>query len=113
MINFRKILYLTVFTVIVSISIGCVEMLPEAHKIDIHQGNLIDRERIEQLEIGMSREQVKYLLGSPVSNNLFHADRWDYLHYISKAGTYAKPRRITIFFENDTVASIDDQYTPQ
>jgi outer membrane protein assembly factor BamE len=111
MINFKNMFYLVVFTVFILTSVGCVEMLPEAHKIDIHQGNLIDPERIEQLEIGMSKEQVKYLLGTPVSNNLFHADRWDYLHYISKAGSYAKPKRITIFFVNDTVASIDDQYT--
>ena len=110
MINFNKVLYLIVFIVIILSTTGCLKMLPEAHKIDIHQGNLIDRKRIEQLEIGMSREQVKYLLGSPVSNNIFHADRWDYLHYISKAGSYAKPKRVTVFFTNDRLARIDDQY---
>jgi len=111
--NINKILYLAVFVVINSNIFGCVAMLPEAHKIDIHQGNIIDVERIEQLEIGMSREQVRYLLGSPVSNNLFHADRWDYLHYISKAGDYAKPKRITVFFVDDLVDKIDDRYSTQ
>ncbi len=109
----NKVLYIAVFTVISTNIFGCVTMLPEAHKIDIHQGNILDTERIEQLEIGMSRDQVRYLLGNPVSNNLFHADRWDYLHYVSKAGSHARPKRITVFFVDDVVSKIDNRYTSQ
>lgn len=113
MINFKKLFYLIVFTLFGVANVACVSMLPEAHKIDIHQGNIIDSERLAKLEIGMSQEQVKYLLGSPVSTNLFRTDRWDYLHYISKAGSYAKPKRITIFFVNGAVSKIENHYSSE
>lgn len=109
----KKIIYLFVFIAISTAASGCASLLPEAHKIDVHQGNIVDNARIKQLKPGMSREQVKYLLGSPASNNLFHADRWDYLHYTSKAGSHAKPKRITVFFENGIVSKVENQYAKE
>ncbi len=109
----KKIAHTLVFIIVGMTNYGCVSILPDPHKIDIHQGNIVDSQRVEQLQVGMSREQVKYLLGSPVSNNLFRTNRWDYLHYVSKAGNYAKPKRVTVFFDNGVVSKIENQYTTQ
>ncbi|MEM7206865.1 MAG: outer membrane protein assembly factor BamE [Pseudomonadota bacterium] len=109
----KKSTYLAVIFVVTILSSACVSLLPDGHKIDIHQGNIIDRERLEQVQTGMNRDQVRFLLGSPVTQNPFHADRWDYLHYISKAGSHKEPKRVSIFFADNQVVAIDDQYISQ
>ena len=109
--NLKKHTYLLVFIGIISSIPACVSILPDAHKIDIHQGNVIDDERLAQLERGMSQEQVRFLLGTPVNGNVFHSDRWDYLHYVSKAGSHAQPKRVSIFFEDGVVSRIEDHYS--
>lgn len=80
---------------------GCV------HKVDIHQGNLISAEQVEKLELGMSREQVIGLLGSPLLTDPFHVDRWDYFTW-SKTGRKEEIRRqrLTLLFKGDQLAEI-------
>ncbi len=104
----KKLNYLFVLSAFCISLSGCVSLLPEAHKIDIHQGNIIEQDRVSQLRAGMSKDQVKYLLGTPVNNNVFHSERWDYLHYVSKAGTHGTPERLTVYFENGTVSRIEN-----
>ena len=109
-IPIKKCFYVIVFSSLLTTLYGCESILPAAHRINVDQGNVIDSKQLDQLRPGISREQVRFLLGSPVNQNVFHSDRWDYLHYISKAGTYADPIRVTVFFENDQVIRIEDQY---
>ena len=77
------------------------------HRIDIQQGNVVTREQVAQLETGMNRGQVQFLMGSPMVVDVFHQDRWDYI-YLLKPG-YGEPReqRVTLFFENDRLVRID------
>lgn len=71
------------------------------YRADMQQGNWITREQVELLQPGMSREQVRFALGSPTLTSVLHADRWDYPYYF-KPG-YGKPqeRQFTVFFEHD------------
>ena len=105
-----KLQYLSVFAVIFLSLSACVAVLPELHKIEVKQGNILDAEDIAKLEPGLNQDQVRYLLGSPVVRHAFHGKRWDYLYYESEAGASAKPRRITLEFVDGLVVSIDDQY---
>lgn len=84
------------------------------YRLDIQQGNIIDRQKLEQLQIGMNKRQVRYLLGTPLIVDTFNQDRWDY-YFSLKAyrpkqaeGTFYQ-ERLTLFFENGQLGRIDKQ----
>lgn len=79
-------------------------------KQNIQQGNVLDSDDIEQLEIGMNKRQVLFLLGSPAVENPFHADRWDYINSFARRGTNPEMRRLTVEFENDQVTRFYGNY---
>lgn len=73
------------------------------YRADVQQGNWITAEQVSRLRPGMTREQVRYLLGSPTLQDVFHADRWDY-PYMNKPGYgKAEQRSFTVWFEGDTL----------
>jgi len=80
------------------------------YKQNIQQGNVLDREDIERLEVGMSKRQVQVLLGSPAVTSPFHADRWDYINSFARRGGDAERRTLTIVFENDEVVDFEGSY---
>ncbi len=104
--------YLTLFMLVLLAPTGCGTSfwLPDAHKIDIQQGNLISQEQIDQLRIGMSRQEVRVLLGEPVLGDVFDQDRWDYVYTRGLAGEHVKATNLIIHFKNDKVTVIDNNY---
>ena len=86
--------------------------LPFVHKIDIQQGNVITQEMIAQLELGMDKKKVIFIMGSPVILDTFHADRWDYLYLIKHGGGNSKRRQITLYFEQTKLARVEGNVTP-
>ena len=71
------------------------------------QGNLLKQEDIDQVEIGMTRNQVRFLLGTPMIDDPFHEERWDYIYYLRIGKEKATFKRwISIFFEDQTVTEI-------
>ena len=78
------------------------------YRIDIQQGNLLDEEVIEQVEVGMTRSQVQFLLGTPMVSDSFHRDRWDYMYYFRKGRSRrAQKRWFIVHFNEDRVARIE------
>ncbi len=72
------------------------------YRASISQGNLIKQEDLDQVEIGMTRSQVRFLLGTPMIDDPFHADRWDYVYYLKigrKEATFE--RWVSVFFDAD------------
>jgi len=80
------------------------------HKQNIQQGNVLDREDIEQLEPGMTKRQVMVLLGSPAIQSPFHDDRWDYVNSFAPRGGKPERRTLTVEFENGVVKSFGGSY---
>jgi outer membrane protein assembly factor BamE len=87
---------------------GCV------YRIDIQQGNLLDDSDVDQVEVGMTRSQVQFLLGTPAVSDTFHRDRWDYTYYFRQGRSRdVEQRWMVVYFENDRVARIDRDVTPE
>ena len=82
------------------------------YKIEVVQGNVVTREQAEQIKVGMSRAQVRDILGSPLLADIFHADRWDYVFTIRRPGAPPQSRRVTVRFEGDRLASIEAPALP-
>ncbi len=91
------------------LSTGC-----DPHRIDVQQGNRIKPEVFSQLKTGMTRSQVVFLLGTPLLQDPFHNNRWDYIYYMKPGNDKAKKSRLTLHFEGDILAVIDDSgYAPE
>ena len=84
------------------------------YKQPIYQGNLIDKAAADQLQAGMTKEQVQALLGTPSINDPFHHDRWDYAasERTNRAGRVAV-KDLTLWFSGDTLTKWDGQYFPE
>lgn len=76
---------------------GCSWLAP--HKRDIQQGNLLDAEAVEQLEIGMRQDQVKFLLGTPLLAPLGKPEQWDYVYQMRRGQELLARKRVSVFFE--------------
>lgn len=76
------------------------------YKIDIVQGNVVSREQREALKEGMSRLEVRDILGTPLLTSVFHADRWDYVFTMRRQGFEPQSRRLTVFFKADRLARV-------
>ncbi|MBI5660501.1 MAG: outer membrane protein assembly factor BamE [Nitrosomonadales bacterium] len=83
-----------------------------SHKIEIRQGNLISPEMRERLKPGMTRPQVRSVLGTPLVSDPFHANRWDYVYRLEQNGQLVDNQCLTLYFDGDRLARIDDGDMP-
>ncbi len=77
------------------------------YRIDIVQGNAITQEQAAAIKPGMTRLQVRDVLGTPLMTDPFHANRWDYIFTLRRPGTEAQRRSVVVVFEGDVVKSIE------
>jgi outer membrane protein assembly factor BamE len=82
----------------------------EPYRMEVQQGNYVPQEAVLQLKPGMTKDQVRYLLGTPLLNDIFHADRWDYVFRRQRANaTEIEEQRLTVIFkDNRLVRTIGD-----
>jgi len=85
---------------------------PGVYKINVEQGNIIDQQKVDKLKIGMSRRQVRFILGTPLVEDSFNLDRWDYRHTIRNGKNSLLDERLTVYFEGDKLARIEGDFTP-
>jgi len=81
--------------------------LPFVYKMTVQQGNIITEPMVSRIELGMNREQVRYVLGTPLLTDMFHTNRWDYIYTIRRGHNPMETKRLTLWFEDDQLASID------
>ena len=82
------------------------------YKVEVVQGNFISKEQVEALQPGMSREQVRQILGTPLVSSVFHGDRWDYVFTIKRKGVEAQRRQLTVFFKEDRMDRVEGDPMP-
>ncbi len=76
------------------------------------QGNFVSREQVQALQPGMGRQQVRDILGTPLVTSLFHADRWEYVFTLKRPGEDIQTRKLTVFFQGDTLARFEGDEMP-
>ncbi|MGJ9420109.1 outer membrane protein assembly factor BamE [Massilia sp. CMS3.1] len=82
------------------------------YRPDIQQGNFVSQEMLTQLKVGQTREQVRFLLGTPLLTDMFHADRWDFPFYLARGNGELTTSRVTIFFKDDVVERFEGGNLP-
>jgi outer membrane protein assembly factor BamE len=99
----RKVLISVALATLIT---ACSEF-PGVYKIDIPQGNIVTQEQLNQLEKGMTPNQVQYILGTPLVTDTFSDNRWDYISSFSKAGGDRVQTHITVYFESGKLDHLD------
>jgi len=82
------------------------------YKIDIVQGNVVTREQLAVLRVGMPRAIAQDVLGTPLLTSVFHADRWDYVFTLKRQGSEPQARKVTVFFTNEVISKIEADELP-
>ena len=82
------------------------------YRVDVIQGNFVSREQVEQLRPGLTREQVKSVMGTPLLASLFHADRWDYVFTLQRQGVPSQSYKYTVFFTGDQLVRFEGDTMP-
>lgn len=89
---------------------GCSHYkFPWVYRINVEQGNVIDEDKMAQLEVGMTQKQVRYLLGSPLIQDTFDQSRWDYYYSFRTGKGKFDRERVTLYFDGNTLAKIEKQ----
>jgi outer membrane protein assembly factor BamE len=76
------------------------------YRIDVRQGNFVTQEMVAQLKPGLTREQVRFILGSPLVADMFHVDRWDYVYRFQPGQGEAQQRRLVVFFQDNKLTRV-------
>ncbi|MDK2123682.1 outer membrane protein assembly factor BamE [Parachitinimonas caeni] len=89
---------------------GCSFLTP--YKLDIPQGTPITADQTAKLKLGMTRSQVRFVLGSPLLQDAFHGNRWDYVFYESKGGKVSEQKRYHVLFDGDRLVGMGGDTLP-
>ena len=101
----RKLLINTLLATLLCLPLSACTI----HKLDVQQGNVLNDAAIENLKIGMNKGQVRFILGTPLIQDPFHAERWDYIYLLKpgKPGAKTERKQVTVYFEDDVLVKID------
>jgi len=85
---------------------ACGSKLLTVYKIDVQQGNALDTEMVNKVQVGMTKEQVQYILGSPLITDAFHPERWDYIYLFTPGYGEQERKQFTVIFDRDEVIEL-------
>jgi len=88
---------------LLALAVGIAGCGPIVYRMEIQQGNFVSQEAVSQLKPGMTKDQVRFVLGTPLVTDIFHADRWDYVYTrkLARSTRVSEERRLTLFFDKD------------
>jgi outer membrane protein assembly factor BamE len=85
---------------------------PGLHRVEVQQGNIIKDDMVAQLQLGMTKSQVRYIMGTPIIADTFQQDRWDYYYSRKKGSKKGEYKTLTVFFINGKLSKIGGDYDP-
>jgi outer membrane protein assembly factor BamE len=86
---------------------------PGVHKINVQQGHILTEEMITQLKPGLNKRQVRFILGTPLINDIFNDDRWDYYYSLKMGDGRFFKRTLTVYFDGNTMTHYDGDNLPE
>lgn len=112
--KFLKLLFLSLLACSVFLT-GCGSSVPivKPFKMDIQQGNVVTSKMLLQLKPGMTKSQVKFIMGTPLIVDSFHSNRWDYFYQMRQAGKIKEQRRVILDFENELLTRVRGDVVPE
>jgi outer membrane protein assembly factor BamE len=104
-------------TLVAALAIACLSAcgfvgFPGVYRIDVEQGNIVDEEMVNQLKPGMSRRQVRFILGTPLIEDTFNENRWDYIYVKRNGLDVLSESRLTVVFEGDELTEVSGDFQP-
>lgn len=98
---------------VAGLSACSVPRIVNEYKIDVQQGNVLEQDAISQLRPGLTKDQVRFILGTPLLQDPFHADRWDYVYRLHRgASGEVETRRVAVFFEENKLVRVQGDVVP-
>ena len=121
--NFKHLIIATLFPCLIACSsveeeddtsiTEAIDNIAFAYRQTIQQGNVLDQAKINQLLPGMSKDQVQFLLGTPMLVDPFRSSRWDYIYSYKNGRAVKEEKKLTIFFDDNRLARLEGDYAPQ
>lgn len=108
-----RIACFALFISLVGLTSGCGSFgFPGVYRVDIEQGNIITQHMVDQLKPGMTRRQVRYILGTPLVEDSFNQSRWDYVYTIRNGTDSVADQRLSVYFEGDELSHFRGNFVP-
>ncbi len=104
--------FLAAACVVASLGLSACSGLITPYRPEVVQGNFVSREQVQALRVGMPRQAVRDILGTPLVTSVFHGDRWDYAFSINRQGTEPQQRRLSVFFKGEVLDRIEGDPLP-
>lgn len=104
--------YLIILIALACTACGTAVPSIKPYKLDIQQGNVVTSKMLLQLRPGMTKSQVRYIMGTPLVQDSFHGNRWDYVYQMREQGKVIEQRRVILDFENELLAKVRGDVTP-
>jgi outer membrane protein assembly factor BamE len=111
-LSFPRHPLLSIACVLAALGLTACSSVITPYRPDVVQGNFVSREQAQALRLGMPRQAVRDILGTPLVTSVFHADRWDYAFTIRRQGAEPQLRRFSVFFKNDILVQLDGDPLP-
>lgn len=109
-----SVIKIVVLTVLCTSMVACQNFrFPGVYRVVVPQGNVFDEEMISQLEVGMTRSQVRFIMGTPLIKDTFNPDRWDYTYQVQRGQELSQKKRMSLYFDGDQLIKIDERLLPK
>lgn len=105
----RSLLLMTALTILS----GCgYFQFPGVHRVEVQQGNIVTQDMVDQLKVGMTKSQVRYVMGTPLIADSFNQERWDYFYSKQTGRKVQELQSVTVLFKNGMLAEISGDLRP-
>ena len=105
--------HILLIIILVTVLTACSTVkFPGVHRINIQQGNVITQQMIDKLRPGMTKSQVRFVLGNAVVDNSLDVDRWDYIYTLSIAGRAEMETKLSVYFINERLSYFVGDFIP-